>query len=175
MVMETTVETPKETPVTTPPDQAGWWQQFWWRYSPHGELPLSSIASWTLHGLLLLAGFAAMTFVARSSEPPRVDVVSLGAGDGVGRGPAGGGDGAAAGDSGPVAAWLEVDRQARGADPLEEPDEKIELPALPKTDAERTRLKPTLDADDTSERQMQETEVAIREAGDLLRRTLEAN
>src|SRR5262245_39438898 len=154
-----TVEAATENAPGATPKQAGWWQQFWWRYSPHGELPLSSIASWVLHGLVvMLAWLAAMTFVGRNHEPPRVDVVSLGAGDGIGRGPAGGGDGMAAGEPGTVVAALEVDRLARDSEPIEPPDEKTELPALPKTDAERTRLKPTLEADGTSERQMRETD-----------------
>jgi hypothetical protein len=170
------IETPSDNGTTSQPQHAGWWQQFWWRHSPHGELPLSSIASWIIHGLaVMLAWLAAITFVSRVHEPPRVDVVSLGSGDGIGYGPAGGGDGMPTGEPGDVVASLEVDRLSPDPEPIEPPDEKIELPALPKTDAERIRLKPTLEADGTSERQMRETEVAIRDAGDLLRRTLETN
>src|SRR5262245_59772142 len=107
-VEHTTVEPPKEHPVTTPPEQAGWWQQFWWRYSPHGELPMSSIASWILHGLIcLLAWFAAIGLIGRPASAPRVDVVALGSGDGIGRGPAGGGDGMPPGEPGDVVASVE--------------------------------------------------------------------
>jgi hypothetical protein len=176
MMMQTTIEAPPEKSSNPQPQQAGWWQQFWWRYSPHGELPMSSVASWILHGLVwLLAWFAAMNFVAHSAGPPRVDVVSLGTGDGIGRGPAGGGDGQPPGEPGDIVASIEVDRLSPEADAVESPDDKIELPALPKTDAQRTRLKPSLEADGTSERQMRETESAIRELSDVLRRTLEAN
>jgi hypothetical protein len=174
--METTTESPKETLPVTVPEHAGWWQQFWWRYSPHGELPMSSIASWILHGIVwLLAWLAAMNFLGRTPMPPRVDVVSLGSGDGIGPGPAGGGDGMPAGEPGDVVASVEVDRLTREIDAVEPVEETVELPALPKADAEKTRVKPSLEADGTSERQMRETERAIQEAGDLLRRTLESN
>jgi hypothetical protein len=175
--MQATEAPPTPTRVPEPqPQAAGWWQQFWWRYSPHGELPLSSIASWILHGMiLLLAWFIAMTFVGRFREPPRVDVVSLGSGDGVGRGPAGGGDGEAPGEPGVTVASVETSNLSHDSQRVEPVDDKIELPTLPKTDAERTRLKPTLEADGTSERQLAETQAAIREAGDQLRRTLDAN
>src|SRR5262245_17203715 len=109
-MMETTVETPKETAVIVPPEQAGWWQQFWWRYSPHGELPMSSIASWILHGLVcLLAWFAAIGLIGNRLSPPHVDVVSFGSGDG----PVGGGDGSQAGEPGDVVASVEVGQLSR--------------------------------------------------------------
>src|SRR5437867_12850816 len=100
-------ESTRERPV-----QAGWWQQFWWRYSPHGELPLSSAASWVIHALLaVLVWVATMTVASRYREPPRVDVVSVG--DGNSTGPAGGGDGVPVGGDGNANYTTESERLNR--------------------------------------------------------------
>jgi hypothetical protein len=68
-----------------PPDE-----QFWVRYSPHYEMPLSWVGSGAVHaimlGLLILAGFAIA--LVKDTKPPEVDSVRLGGGggdlDGVG-------------------------------------------------------------------------------------------
>jgi hypothetical protein len=58
----------------TPPDE-----QFWVRYSPHGEFPLSSVSSFALHilgfGLVLLLGY--WLIAEPAPFEPKVDAISL--------------------------------------------------------------------------------------------------
>ena len=68
-------------------------EQFWKRYSPHHELPLSATGSLTLHGLiiglLLLAGFIAAILgwnATKHNAPFETVVVSGGGGDRKGSG-----------------------------------------------------------------------------------------
>jgi hypothetical protein len=63
----------------TPPDE-----QFWVRYSPHYEMPLSWVGSGAVHallfGLLILAGFAIA--LIKDTKAPEMDSVRLGGGGG---------------------------------------------------------------------------------------------
>jgi len=71
---------PQQTPVQ-PPDE-----QFWQRYSPHGEAPMSFAGSLTLHvlvgGILLLAVLAVAAEDKKASEKVPVGIVKLGGGGG---------------------------------------------------------------------------------------------
>src|SRR4051812_18787282 len=85
-----------------PPDE-----QFWQRYSPHHEFPLSTVTSAALHilviALLLIGGWLLLKLGwTDPASPVPVDAVALGAGNSK----AGGGNGA--GDDG-AAAEAEVD------------------------------------------------------------------
>lgn len=76
-------------------------EHFWECYSPRGELPLSSVASLTVHGLvfgLIIFGglLAAMLIPAEASRPPRMDVIEIEGGGGLG------GFGGPPGPGGPV-------------------------------------------------------------------------
>jgi hypothetical protein len=83
-----------------PPDE-----QFWKRYSPHYEFPLSGVSSFALH--LLVVGLATLLFmmpwIGREPEPMELDEVVWDGGgggspDGIGDGPGKGASGAAAVD-----------------------------------------------------------------------------
>ncbi len=75
--------TPTTTPPRLPPDE-----QFWQRYSPHHEFPLSSVISAGLHivvvALLLLAAWVALYFVNQANKPLPVEAVEYDRGGGGG-------------------------------------------------------------------------------------------
>jgi hypothetical protein len=78
----------------TPPEQ-----QFWQRYSPHHEAPLSGIGTFAVHillaGFLLMAGYLGWLSLGRSKIEPKIDVVRLDRGGNgrpdLGNGPSDGG------------------------------------------------------------------------------------
>lgn len=83
-------------------------EQFWQRYSPHHEFPLSSTASVALHILVLaflsVAAWAALYFFGDDTKPPDVSAVVVDSGgggskNGVENGP---GSGAVKEDTGPT-------------------------------------------------------------------------
>jgi hypothetical protein len=67
-----------------PPDE-----QFWERYSPHHEAPLSGVGSFAVHfligGFLLLAGYLGWLGLGSHRPPPPVDAVRLDLGGGGGK------------------------------------------------------------------------------------------
>jgi hypothetical protein len=88
------VTAPPPAPVQTPPEE-----QFWKRYSPHGEAPLSFAGSLGLHGLavgaMVLFGVWLATLFVKSDRNVPIEPVQLVDGK---RGPIGGGGDPAIGD-----------------------------------------------------------------------------
>jgi hypothetical protein len=80
----------KKDPKLTPPDE-----QFWIRYSPHYEMPLSWVGSGAIHilifGLVVLMGIA-LPFLFRDNRPVEMDSVRLDASGGGGGNLRGAGD-----------------------------------------------------------------------------------
>jgi hypothetical protein len=76
------------------------WQTFWRRYSPSGELPISTAASIGLHAFVVLLFALGLTSLAnRNQRSPGVDVVSIIDGDGEGAAAGFGLDGKPSGDA----------------------------------------------------------------------------
>ncbi len=151
------------------------WREFWTRYSPHGELPLSSAAAWAVHLLALgMVALLATSFSLRDREPPAVDVVRVGSGDSAG---GGGGNGGMNDDRGtvPVVAAETDSAVARLAQGVESVD--VPTIALPEPPRARTTPDPVQAVHEQAEveKGMRETEVALRDAGKALREILGAN
>lgn len=85
-------------------------QRFWRRYSPHGELPVSTAASISFHAFVILVfALGLASFANRNSRPPAVDCVAISGGEGDSAAPGFGDDGlpsgagaGTGGDSGPT-------------------------------------------------------------------------
>ena len=84
--MAQTIPTPDakpkaEDPKLVPPDE-----RFWQRYSPHGELPLSSASSLAIHllvlGLMMLLAWMAIAVFSHTSRSLPVEAVRFGGGGG---------------------------------------------------------------------------------------------
>src|SRR5437868_11522998 len=92
----TKTATSKNKPLV-PPDE-----QFWKRYSPHYEFPLSSVSSFALH--LLVVGLAALLCMLpifnREDKPMELEEVTWDTAGGGGGSPSGIGDGRGDGASG---------------------------------------------------------------------------
>ncbi len=105
-----------------PPDE-----QFWERYSPHHEAPLSGVGSFALHfliaGFLLLAGYLGWLGLGGHNTPPPVDVVRFEGGGGGD--PRGQGDGPGDGKVG-----HEVVEDAKPADRDQKPADTPARPEL---------------------------------------------
>ncbi len=75
-----------------PPNTA--WARFWRRYSPHFEMPISTIISISLHVFVVLLFALGLTaFAKRNHRPPSVGCVAIVDGDGDGAAPGFGDDG----------------------------------------------------------------------------------
>lgn len=75
-----TVQTPP--PETNEDQSPSWLQKFWHRYSPFGELPISSAASVSLHILVaVLLALGLGSLANRTQRPPSVSSVMVGDGD----------------------------------------------------------------------------------------------
>jgi hypothetical protein len=108
-------------------------EQFWVRYSPHAELPLSGVGSFAVHllvfGLLLLIAFPLAAYFSRSARSVPVEAVRLDLGGGGGK-PGGVGDGPGVA-SAPIEAGTQTDekKEAGPVEPIEKPD--LTLPRGP--------------------------------------------
>ncbi len=91
MAATATAKGPSSPEERLPPDE-----QFWERYSPHGEMPISTVASVALHGLvlggLLLFGAYLTSVLFKSDRPLPVEPVRLDASGGGGGSKTGSGD-----------------------------------------------------------------------------------
>lgn len=129
--------TPQAAPAgrLTPPDE-----QFWQRYSPHHEFPLSTVASVALHivimTLLFLGGWAMLYLgLLDSAAPVPVDAVVFHEGGGGGN-PNGAGGGPGDDGGGPEVPPENVDPSA--------PPDRSPLPPVPIKDIDPTQVDPTL-------------------------------
>jgi hypothetical protein len=101
----------KQDKRVTPPDE-----QFWVRYSPHYEMPLSWVGSGAVHllilGLLVLMGIA-LPFLLKDNSSVPIDVVAMSAPGGSGGNPNGVGGNPGAGASGENNGVLPIDENDR--------------------------------------------------------------
>src|SRR5437899_2494500 len=93
--VRTAKEVTSKTKPLVPPDE-----QFWQRYSPHYEFPLSGVSSFALHLLVVgLAALVAMIVIPQFEKPPmELDEVTWdggggGSAEGIGTGPGSGASG----------------------------------------------------------------------------------
>lgn len=163
-----------QTEQAEPAEPAGWWQRFWHRYSPHGEFLLSWAGSWGMHIFVLVLLMLLTSYMAtRHREQPGVDVVALGNETAGASG--GGDDGVAPGERPGVAdAQVEVQPIAASAAKSELQDTKLDLPDVPPPPTPPQVGKNLVDRT-AGQKQMEETDAALRDASDMLRKILETN
>ncbi len=169
--MTTTMTPPQPQPVSSPPSEAEpaeneqpeqptvFGRLRWW----FEESPMAVTASVAL-ALLLLGFIIILTAKATRRDMPMTSV-ALQAVQAD----------SSASDSAKSENEMEFQKLSSSASAqADRPEEKMELPELPRTE---TAIKPTelLGNEADSQKQIQETDAALRQAGDMLRKMLEAN
>jgi hypothetical protein len=129
-----------------PPDE-----QFWERYSPHHEAPLSGIGSFTIHfviaGFLILAGYLGWLGLGNHRNALPLDVVNLDVGGGGGDRH---GDGDGPGDG--ALSNKEVADTIKPDQPQTPREQKPDRPELQKPSVATENLLPEVAKDDTMKR-----------------------